>query len=125
MKITNTDKFRQDIYKAIKDIYFFGTETSAAMWKGDFDDFKPSMAEHFMYDDLDGRDTWEVISLPQPLQFTDYGFAITVTDDEIIIWDTTIKTHYDRLRVFYASAYSSRLAIAMALCKEIEALCNR
>lgn len=117
MRITNVDKFRQDMFKALKDVYYSGVETCECMWKGDRE-HSEFMNEHFVFND----DYSEIVSLPQPLHFTEKHVAVTVGDEYVILWDTSVKTHYEVLKRICIDCYQTRMGIAMVVCRSIEEL---
>lgn len=124
MRIKNVEKFRDELYKAIKDNYITECSTSSAMWK-DGNEFSNDMSE------LDGW-AWNeeeqrpmVVSLAHPISFATSKIAITIDEDGANFYDTSDTNEYKVIGYVMADLCRNKMSFVMAVAKKIENLCNR
>lgn len=121
MKIKNVEKFRNDIYAAIKDAFLFRweeVEASEATWKGDNTDFEESMKEFNHYDFTQGD--YHLISLAQPLKIKANGKVLYLTVDKDGV--NFYKSEPDRFSyrgTLEAEPFQNRLGYVMYLASRI------
>ena len=120
MKIKNVDKFREELYKALKDNYMgSSTEESNYMWK-DGNERTQEMMEDVQYKWNAVEERPEAYSLPQPMHFRDYKVAIVVEEDGVTFWDTSIKSYYEMIGYVPTNVYINRMSFSMAVVKTLE-----
>ena len=83
MKITNVEKFRKELYEAIKDTYEWTVDTPSAIFKSDIG-FKDSMEEYNHSEIVD--DTPRTVSLARPMKIENGELYITVDEDAVCFW---------------------------------------
>ena len=83
MKITNVEKFRNELYEAIKDTCEWIVDTPSAIFKSDVG-FKSSMKEYNHSEIVD--DTPSIISLARPMKIENGELYITVDEDAVCFW---------------------------------------
>lgn len=126
MRINNAEKFRNEIYNAIKDGITWQwdkVETMSALIKSDKDgkarDWDKSYCEYSHYD-IDG-DTRKCISLPQPMRIENNGKYIYLTVDEqgVDFWENK-PDEFLYAGNLCADFYKNRMSFAMALACRID-----
>ena len=83
MRITNVEKFRNELYEAIKDTCEWIVNTPSAIFKSGIE-YKDSMTEYNHSEIVNG--TPHVVSLAQPMELEDGTLYITVDEDGICFW---------------------------------------
>lgn len=120
MKINNVEKFREELYRALKDNYMgSSTEESNYMWK-DGNERTQEMMDDVQYDWNAVEERPEAISLPQPMHFRDYKVAIVVEEDGVTFWDTSMMSYYEMIGYVSTNVYINRMSFSMAVIKTLE-----
>ena len=83
MRITNIEKFRNELYEAIKDACAWTVDTPSVIFKSDIG-YKDSMKEHNHSVIVD--DTPRIISLARPMKIEGGVLYITVDEDAVCFW---------------------------------------
>ena len=83
MRITNVEKFRSELYEAIKDTWEWTVEMPSAIFKNKFE-YKDTMTEYTHYETIDG--TRHAISLPHPIEIEDGKLYIVIGTDAVCFW---------------------------------------
>ena len=83
MKITNVEKFRNDLYEAIKDTCEWTVEMPSAIFKSGVE-YKDTMTEYTHYETIDG--TPHAISLPHPIEIEGGKLCLIVGTEEVCFW---------------------------------------
>lgn len=86
MRITNVEKFREDLYEAIKDTCEWRVETPAATWKNGFE-YKETMSKYDHAEMVDGKP--QIISLAHPMRVE--NLYITVDSEGVTFWESGEK----------------------------------
>ena len=86
MRITNVEKFREDLYEAIKDTCEWKVETPAATWKNGFE-YKETMSEYNRAEMVDGKP--QIISLANPMRIE--SLYMTVDPEGVTFWESSEK----------------------------------
>ena len=122
MKIKNVEKFRNELLKAIEDVYYVNAEWCECIWK-DGNEYTGMMKEVSTWEEIDGE--WKCVSLPKAIKINGAKLAITVdSDGDIELWSTSVKTHFVRLVTIPAKIRANKLAIAMEVSVMIEKYWN-
>lgn len=110
MRITNTEKFRNDLYEAIKDTLEWSIEMPSAIFKSDIE-YKDTMTEYTHYETIDG--SLHAISLPHPIEIEDKLYLIVGTE-EVCFWKDEGKFYtYEGCCEF--NLYRNKLSFIAAL----------
>lgn len=117
MKIKNVESFRNELYKALEDVFFTEVEWIDCMWKGG-NEYRDIMKSQSTWEKVDGE--FKCVSLPQVLKIEDAKLAITVDDEDVEIWSTAVKTHYVRLVTMPMSLRENKMALAMEVALMVE-----
>ena len=83
MRITNVEKFRNELYEAIRDTCEWTVEMSSAIFKNKFE-YKDTMTEYTHYEAIDG--TRHAISLPHPIEIEDGKLYMVTGTEEVNFW---------------------------------------
>ena len=83
MRITNVEKFRNELYEAIKDTCAWTTDTPSAIFKSDIG-YKSSMTEYNHSAIVD--DAPHTVSLARPMKIENGELYITVDEDAVCLW---------------------------------------
>ena len=83
MKITNVEKFRNELYEAIRDTCEWTIDTPSAIFKSDVG-FKGSMKEYNHSAIVDDKP--QVVSLARPMKIEGGALYITVDEDAVSFW---------------------------------------
>lgn len=83
MRITNVEKFRNELYEAIRDTCEWAVDTPSAIFKSDIG-YKGSMTEYNHSEIVDDKP--RVISLARPMKIEDGVLYITVDEDAVCFW---------------------------------------
>ena len=83
MKITNVEKFRNELYEAIRDTCEWTIDTPSAIFKSDIG-FKDSMTEYNHSEIV--NDTPCVVSLARPMKIEGGALYLTVDEDAVCFW---------------------------------------
>lgn len=83
MRITNVEKFRNELYEAIRDTWKWKVEMPSAIFKNKFE-YKDSMTEYTHYETIDG--TPQAISLPHPIEIEDGKLYMVIGTEEVNFW---------------------------------------
>ena len=83
MKITNVEKFRKELYEAIRDTCEWTVDTPSAIFKSDVG-YESSMKEYNHSAIVD--DAPCVVSLARPMKIENGGLYITVDEDAVSFW---------------------------------------
>lgn len=126
MKIKNVEKFREDLYTAIKDAYLWqwdSIETSSAIWKGTSDDYVECMTRNSSFKFVDGMALR--ISLPHPMVIRNNGKTVYMTVDNagVTFWQSTDEEFQYRGSLhaeFYQNRMSFSMVVARALVNTLE-----
>lgn len=112
MKIKNVERFREDLYTALKDTQL-DIEHSAATWKNGVE-FKETMTE-YNHHDAEGN----IISLAQPMQITglkskvyitvdEYGVDFYRSEEKCFTWNGSISFEYFKNRFSFIAELAIR-----------------
>ena len=88
MRITNVEKFRNELYEAIKDTCKWTVEMPSAIFKNNFE-YKDTMTEYTHYETIDG--TPHAISLPYPIEIEGGKLYLVVGTEEVAFWRSEEK----------------------------------
>ena len=111
MRITNIEKFRNELYEAIKDTWEWTVEMPSAIFKNNFE-YKDTMTEYTHYETID--DTPHAISLPHPIEIEDGKLYLIVGTEEVCFWKDEGKFYtYDGCIEF--ELYRNKLSFIAAL----------
>ena len=125
MRINNVEKFRNDIYEALKDAWLWDkVETSEATWKGDFDDYKDSMKEYNHYEFEDGKPYLVSLAHPARIAEGENSIYITVDSDGVTFYKSTEKQFVYK-GCLDAGLYKNRISYVMALVDRINSKLNK
>lgn len=83
MKITNAERFRKELYEAIKDTCEWTIDTPSAIFKSDIG-YKDSMTEYNHSEIV--NDKPRVVSLARPMKINGGELYITVDEDAVCFW---------------------------------------
>ena len=83
MRITNIEKFRNELYEAIRDTCEWTVDTPSAIFKSGVE-YKDTMTEYTHYETIDG--TPHAISLPHPIEIEDGKLYMIIGTEEVIFW---------------------------------------
>ena len=83
MRITNIEKFRNELYEAIKDTCEWTVDTPSAIFKSDVE-YKSSMTEYNHSAIVDGKP--HITSLARPMKIEGGALYITVDEDAVCFW---------------------------------------
>ena len=83
MRITNVEKFRNELYEAIRDTCEWTVNTPSAIFKSGIE-YKDSMTEYNHSEIV--NDTPCIISLAQPMEINGGELYITVDEDAVSFW---------------------------------------
>lgn len=121
MKIKNVEKFREELYAAIKDAYLWewdNIQTSSAVWKGTSDDYEESMTSYSSFKFIDERALR--ISLPHPMIIRNNGKAvyITVDDSGATFWKSTDE-EFEYMGSIDINFYQSKMSFSMVVTRAL------
>ena len=88
MRITNVEKFRNDLYEALKDTFEWAVEMPSAIFKNGVE-YKDTMTEYTHYETIDG--TLHAVSLPYPIEIEDGKLYLIVSDEGVEFWRSKEK----------------------------------
>lgn len=88
MKITNVEKFRKELYEAIKDTCEWTIDTPSTIFKNEFE-YKETMKDYTHFEMVGG--TPHAISLPAPLEIGGGKLYLTVGTDAVSFWKSEKK----------------------------------
>ncbi len=120
MRITNVEKFRKDLYEAIKDTLEWSIEMPSAIFKSGIE-YKDTMTEYTHYETIDGA--LRVISLPHPIAIGNDELYLTVGTDAINFWKSENGYFtYDGYIEFelYRNKFSFIAALVLRIANKIE-----
>ena len=120
MRITNVEKFRNDLYEAIKDTCEWTVEMPSAIFKNKFE-YKDTMTEYTHYETIDG--TRHAISLPHPIEIEDGKLYIVIGTEEVNFWkDEGDFYTYDGYCDFelYRNKFSFIAALVLRIANKLE-----
>ena len=121
MRITNIEKFRNDLYEAIRDTLEWTVEMPSAIFKNNFE-YKDTMTEYTHYETIDG--TPHAISLPHPIEIEDGKLYLIVGTEEVCFWKDEEKFFtYDGYCNF--GLYRNKLSFVAALILRISDKLNK
>ena len=83
MRITNVEKFRKELYEAIRDTCEWTVEMPSAIFKSSFE-YKDNMTEYTHYETIDGAR--HAISLPHPIEIEDGKLYMVIGTEEVNFW---------------------------------------
>lgn len=83
MRITNVEKFRNELYEAIKDTCEWTVDTPSAIFKSDIG-YKDSMTEYNHSEIVNGTPC--IVSLTRPMKINGGELYITVDEDAVCFW---------------------------------------
>ena len=83
MRITNIEKFRNELYEAIEDTCEWTVDTPSAIFKSDIG-YKDSMTEYNHSEIVDDKP--HVISLARPMKIEGGTLYLTVDEDAVCFW---------------------------------------
>lgn len=83
MRITNVEKFRNELYEAIEDTCAWTVVMPSAIFKSGFE-YKDSMTEYTHYATIDG--TRRAISLPHPIEIENGKLYMVIGTEEVNFW---------------------------------------
>lgn len=110
MRITNVEKFKNELYEAIRDTLEWTVEMPSAIFKSGVE-YKDTMTEYTHYGTIDG--TLHAISLPHPIEIEDKLYLIVGTE-EVCFWKDEGKFYtYDGCCGF--ELYRNKLSFIAAL----------
>ena len=83
MRITNVEKFRNELYEAIRDTCAWTVNTPSAIFKSGIE-YKDSMTEYNHSEIV--KDTPCIVSLAQPMEINGGELYLTVDEDAVCFW---------------------------------------
>lgn len=83
MRITNIEKFRNELYEAIRDTCEWTVNTPSAIFKSGIE-YKDSMTEYNHSEIV--NDTPCIVSLAQPMEINGGELYLTVDEDAVCFW---------------------------------------
>ena len=120
MRITNVEKFRSELYEAIKDTWEWTVEMPSAIFKNKFE-YKDTMTEYTHYETIDG--TRHAISLPHPIEIEDGKLYMVIGTEEVNFWKDegdfyTFDGYYDFK--LYKNKFSFIAALVLRIKDKLE-----
>ena len=83
MRITNVEKFRNELYEAIKDTWEWTVEMPSAIFKSGVE-YKDTMTEYNHSEIVDDKP--HIVSLARPMKIENGELYITVDEDAVCFW---------------------------------------
>lgn len=120
MRITNVEKFRNELYEAIRDTLKWTVEMPSAIFKNNFE-YKDTMTEYTHYEIIDG--TPHAISLPHPIEIEDDKLYLVVGTEGVVFWKPEEKFYiYEGCCEFelYRNKLSFIAALVLRIADKIE-----
>lgn len=120
MRITNIEKFRNELYEAIRDTCEWTVEMPSAIFKSGIE-YKDTMTEYTHYETIDG--TPHAVSLPRPIEIEDGELYLVVGTEEVAFWKSEEKFYtYDGCCEFelYKNKFSFIAALVLRIANKIE-----
>ena len=120
MRITNVEKFRNELYETIEDTCEWTVEMPSAIFKSDIE-YKDTMTEYTHYRTIDG--TPHAISLPHPIEIEDGKLYMVIGTEQVIFWrDEGDFYTYDGYCEFklYRNKLSFIAALVLKIANKIE-----
>ena len=111
MRITNVEKFRSELYEAIKDTWEWVVDTPSAIFKSDIG-YKDSMKEYNHSEIIDDKP--QVISLARPMKIEGGELYITVDEDAVCFWKSE-KGWFEYDGYIEFELYRNKLSFTAAL----------
>lgn len=109
MRITNVEKFRNELYEAIEDTCKWTVEMPSAIFKNNY---KDTMTEYTHYETIDG--TRHAISLPHPIEIEGGKLYMVVGTEEVVFWKS--ENEYFKFDGYIDfKLYKSKLSFIAAL----------
>lgn len=121
MRITNFEKFRNDLYEAIKDTCEWTVEMPSAIFKNNFE-YKDTMTEYTHYETIDG--TLHAISLPHPIEIEDGKLYLIVGTEEVCFWKDE-RSYYTYDGCIEFELYRNKMSFIAALVLRISDKLNK
>ena len=120
MRITNIEKFRNELYEALKDTSRLSVEMPSAIFKNKFE-YKDTMTEYTHYETIDG--TRHAISLPHPIEIEGGKLYMVVGTEEVNFWKDegdfyTYDGYYDFK--LYKNKFSFIAALVLRIANKLE-----
>ena len=120
MRITNIEKFRKELYEAIRDTCEWAVDTPSAIFKSDVG-YKDSMTEYNYSEIVD--DAPHVVSLARPMKINGGELYITVDEDAVCFWKSENGCfEFDGYIEFelYRNKFSFIAALVLRIANKIE-----
>ena len=83
MRITNIEKFRNELYEAIKDTCKWAVDTPSAVFKSRIE-YKDSMTEYNHSEIVDDKP--RIVSLAHPMEIEGGALYLTIDEDAVCFW---------------------------------------
>lgn len=120
MRITNVEKFRNELYEAIEDTCKWMVEMPSAIFKSNFE-YKDTMTEYTHYETIDG--TRHAISLPYPIEIEGGKLYMVIGTEGVVFWKSEEKFYtYEGCCEFelYKNKLSFIAALVLRIANKIE-----
>lgn len=111
MRITNVEKFRNELYEAIRDTCEWRVDTPSVIFKNEFE-YKETMKDYTHFEMIDG--TPHAISLPAPLEIGGGKLYLTVGTEEVAFWKSE-KEYFKFDGYIDFKLYKNKLSFIAAL----------
>ena len=121
MKIKNVEKFREELYTAIKDAFLYqwrSIETPSAMWKGTNDDYEESMERCSSFKFVDGKMFRISLAHPMVIKHNDKSVYMTVDDEGVTFWKSTDE-EFEYRGSIEANLYQNRMSFSMVVTRTL------
>lgn len=122
MKISNAERFREDIYTALKDsaTWDWKVETPSVIFKGNHDEYKDSMRDYTQGKMVDGK--YIITSLAHPMRITNKetmkDVILTIDEDGANFYKSE-QDRFDYNGCVEVDWHKNRLSFAMHLVRVI------
>ena len=120
MRITNVEKFRNELYEAIKDTCKWTVDTPSAVFKSGVE-YEDSMTEYNHGEIVDDKP--RIISLARPMEINGGELYLTVDEDDVSFW----RSENERFRFdgyidfkLYRNKLSFIAALVLRIAKKLE-----
>ena len=121
MRITNFEKFRNDLYEAIKDTCEWTVEMPSAIFKSNVE-YEDTMTEYTHYETIDGVP--HAVSLPHPIEIEGGKLYLVVGTEEVVFWKSEEKYFTYDFRCDF-ELYRNKLSFIAALVLRISDRLNK
>lgn len=120
MKINNIDKLREEVFNALMDNYITDDiDTPSCVWK-DGSIYHESFEQRVTASFNEETQKHMIISLPQPMWFKDYKFALVIDESGADLYLTSNKEEYVLIDWVGAGEYRNRMSFMVAVTRMID-----